>query len=109
MKNKLLRLFLLICAVFIGLIGITKVNAESYNGEIIEGEWISGVFVRKDYGSTHKYQQGRFIRRSDGAYVYCIQPFVSIISGANYEVTTSDFAQIAGMTQAQWNRVSRLA
>ena len=46
MKNKLLRLFLLICAVFIGLIGITKVNAESYNGEIIEGEWISGVFVR---------------------------------------------------------------
>lgn len=107
--KKIIKMLLFAFVAFISITGISNVYAEQYNGEIVEGEWIPNVYVRKDYGSTHKYQQGRFIKRSDGAYVYCLQPFVGIISGSNYEVTSSDFAQIAGMSQDQWTRVSRLA
>ena len=97
--KKIIKLLLFAFVAFISITGVSNVHAEQYNGEIIEGEWIPNVYVRKDYGSIHKYQQGRFIKRSDGAYVYCLQPFVGIISGSNYEVTSSDFAQIAGMSQ----------
>ncbi len=88
-----------------------KVHAETYSGQIAEKEWINGIFIKKSMptGSSYKYEQARFIRRSDGQFVYCLQPYVFVEPGATYQVEKNDYLQVVNMTQEQWNRVRLLA
>lgn len=86
------------------------VKAATYSDVINDGgNWIANNYVVKEHGSTRKYQQMNIItRRSDGHFVYCVQPGVPIqektVTGYD-----SDWAIVSNMTQAQWNRVSQLA
>ena len=109
MKKKLVKLFVFVLTLFSCLLGVTNVKADTFTGKIKEGKWIPGYFLNKHEGSKINYQQAQFILRSDGAFVYCIQPFVKVKANATYEVTTRDFVQIANMTPEQWDRVSKLA
>ena len=87
-----------------------NVKAATYSDVINDGgNWIANNYVVKEHGSTRKYQQMNIItRRSDGHFVYCVQPGVPIqektVTGYD-----SDWAIVSNMTQAQWNRVSQLA
>ncbi len=106
-KNIKTFLFLLIA-----LVATPKmdVKAATYTDVINDGgNWIANNYVVKEHGSTRKYQQMNIItRRSDGHFVYCVQPGVPIqekpVTGYD-----SDWAIVSNMTQAQWNRVSQLA
>jgi len=107
--KKIIKTFLFL---LIALVATPKMNvkAATYTDVINDGgNWIANNYVVKEHGSTRKYQQMNVItRRSDGHFVYCVQPGVPIeerpITGYD-----SDWAIVSNMTQAQWNRVSQLA
>ena len=107
--KKYLKSFLLL---LIALVVAPKmdVKAATYTDVINDGgNWIANNYVVKEHGSTRKYQQMNVItRRSDGHFVYCVQPGVPIeerpITGYD-----SDWAIVSNMSQAQWNRVSQLS
>lgn len=88
------------------------VHAETYAGEAIwPSEFIPNVYIRKlKSDGTGKYQQAKFIRRSeDNAFVYCLQPFVDINNNNVYNVARSDYETYLNMSETQWNRISLLA
>lgn len=97
----------------LSIFGITKVNAETYTGQAIwPSEWISDIYIKKVKPNGYtKYQQARFIRRSeDNQFVYCIQPYTDIDNNLPYyEVIRSDWEVAANMTKEQWNRISLVA
>ena len=107
--KKIIKTFLFL---LIALVATPKmdVKAATYTDVINDGgNWIANNYVVKEHGSTRKYQQMNIItRRSDGHFVYCVQPGVPIqekpVTGYD-----SDWAIVSNMTQAQWNRVSQLA
>lgn len=110
MKKKIIGVFLFVLTIIGIFCGIEKVNAQTYNGKIIPGNWISGYWIDKKDGNSVKYEQARFINRTeDGAFAYCLQPFITIVDGSTYNVTNEDFLEVAEMSQEQWERVSRLA
>ena len=90
----------------------TPVKAESYAGQAIwPSEYISNVYIKKIRADgTGKYQQGRFIRRSeDNAFVYCLQPFVDIDNNYVYQVARSDYEVYLNMSQEQFRKISLYA
>lgn len=93
------------------LMGMNEVKAQTYDGKIIESEWISGIYIKKDRpNGGAAYEQSRFLRRSeDNQFVYCLQPYVSIDNNYNYNVQLSDYLQVLNMSQEQWTRASLLA
>ncbi len=73
MKKILLFLTLITISFFLGT---SKVEAVSH--EFYEAEYIDGVYMIRETGTTRYYQKARFFRRShDGRTAYCLEPFVS--------------------------------
>ena len=79
MKRKITGLLLLLITIVGVVFGITKVNAETYQGTIKEGAWIPGYWISKKNGSTISYHQARWLNNSEGEAIYCIQPYVGIV------------------------------
>ena len=73
MKRKITGLLLLLITIVGVVFGITKVNAETYQGTIKEGAWIPGYWISKKNGSTISYHQARWLNNSEGEAIYCIQ------------------------------------
>lgn len=112
MKKKLLLVFSVLLTGIVALIDIPKVQAETYAGEAIwPSEFISDVYIKKERADGYtKYQQGRFIRRSeDNAFVYCLQPFVDINNNYVYNIAREDYEVYLNMTKEQWQRIRLLA
>ena len=109
MKRKITGLLLLLITIVGVVFGITKVNAESYQGTIKEGAWIPGYWISKKNGSTISYHQARWLNNSEGEAIYCIQPYVGIVDGTTYTITNEDMQILAGLSQDQWQMVTRLA
>lgn len=113
MKNKICKYAFLSVLFLSIIIGITKVNAETYTGQAIwPSEFISNIYIKKIKPDGYmKYQQARFLRRSeDNKYVYCLQPYVEIDNNLPYyNVARSDYATVLNMTEDQWTRISLLA
>ena len=109
-KNKVLNSFLLLL-VSLALFPTMNVKAANYNDTINErSQWIPGDYIMKVKGNTHKYQQmSVMVRRSDGQFVYCIEPAVSIDKDAVYTGQDYNQATVAKMTAEQWERVELLA
>lgn len=104
---KLIIKILLMMSMFICL----DVSAAEYVDSFDEhGMWIANEFINKTKNGSTKYQQMTLIvRKSDGRYVYCIEPGMSInennsIKGYNY-----NHAFFADITQAQWERINLLS
>ena len=84
--------------------------ATDYTGKIEASEYINKTYIKmiRKNGSG-KYLQAQFIRRShDEEFVYCMQPFVSVVDD-KYKVTYEDYFSVIGMTEEQWERVNLLA
>ena len=61
---------------------VQTVNAESF----YEAEYIDGIYTKSINGNSANYQKARFFRRtSDNKAAYCIEPFATFNSSANYE------------------------
>lgn len=107
---KKIRMFLFLALTFVGaLVGITKVNAQT--DSIGVGNYVSGpYYYNHTRGSRTFWEQSQFIiRKSDGAWVYCVQPFVKIKSNNTYDVTTEDMAAVASISYDNWKRIEKLA
>ena len=109
MKRKITGLLLLLITIVGVVFGITKVNAETYQGTIKEGAWIPGYWISQKNGSTISYNQARWLNNSEGEAIYCIQPYVGIVDGTTYTITNEDMQILAGLSQDQWQMVTRLA
>lgn len=111
-KKILLAIPLLVATIFGFMTSITEVKAETYAGQAIwPSEHIDNIFIKKIRSDGYgKYQQARFIRRSeDNAFVYCLQPYVEIDNNYIYNVARSDYETYLNMTSEQWDKISLIA
>lgn len=107
-------LYALVSILFLGLfLGITKVRAEEYTGQAIwNSEFIPGIYFKKFRNDGFsKYEQARFIRRSeDNKFVYCLQPYMDIDNNLPYyQIARSDYALVLNMSQEQWEKIALYA
>ena len=113
MKKKLFKCAMLSILFLLSIFGITEVHAEKYTGQAIwPSEYISNIYIKKVKPNGYsKYQQARFIRRSeDNKFVYCLQPYTDIDNNLPYyDVIRDDYARVLGFSEAQWERISLLA
>ena len=110
LKKYILSALIVLSAFF--MFGNMKVYAEKYSGQAIwPSEYISNIYIKKVRNDGYiKWQQARFIRRSeDNKFVYCIQPYVDIDNNNVYNVARSDWWTAANLTEAQWKRISLIA
>lgn len=112
MKFKTYATMALLFLVGVFFVGNNNVHAEKYTGQAIwPSEHIDNIYIKKVRSDgTGKYQQARFIRRSeDNKFVYCLQPFADINNNYVYNVTRQDYETILGLSKEQWKRASLLA
>ena len=110
MKSKIFKCAMMSMLFLLTIFSIQNVHAEQYAGSIYEAEWISNIYVKKDISGMSKYQQARFIRRSnDGQFVYCVEPLSGIDNSIPYEVIRSNYNTILNFSPEQWERISLLA
>lgn len=112
MRKKILFFISVLLTGILAMVDTATVKAEQYIGEAIwPSEYISNVYIKKVRSDGYvKYQQGQFIRRSeDNAFVYCLQPFVTIDNNYIYNIAREDYEVYLNMTKEQWNRISLLA
>ncbi len=113
MKKKLKRLFnsFLLLLVGISVFPTLNVEAANYNDTFNDKyQWITGDYIVKQNGTTRKYEQMVvMVRNSDGQFVYCIDPGLSIIDGTVYEGQDYNQNLVANITEEQWRRIELLA
>ena len=113
MRKKILKCAMMSMLFLLSIFSITEVHAEKYTGQAIwPSEYISNMYVKKiKPDGSGKYQQARFIRRSeDNAFVYCLQPYTDIDNNLPYyDVIRSDYEKVLGFSESQWERISLLA
>ena len=113
MKKKIIKYALMSVLFLLSVIGIQEVKAEKYTGQAIwPSEHISGIFIKKVKPDGYiKYQQGRFIRRSeDNKFVYCLQPYMDIDNNLPYyDVIRDDYANILNLSEDTWTRINLVA
>lgn len=110
MKKYLMRAIVFLVALF--FYGNINVKADSYEGKILPSEYIKGVYIMKEKaGTTQKsYLTAQIIRRStDNHFVYCVEPFMSVDSSKNYNITAQDYLEILNLSKEQWQKMSLYA
>ena len=113
MKKKLLKCAFMSILFLLSIFTVQTVHAEKYTGQAIwPSEYISNIYIKKVKPDGYtKYQQARFIRRSeDNKFVYCLQPYTDIDNNLPYyDVIREDYARVLGFSEEQWERISLLA
>ena len=113
MKSKIGKCAMMGMLFLLSIFSMQTVHAEKYTGQAIwPSEYISNMYVKKVRpDGSGKYQQARFIRRSeDNQFVYCLQPYTDIDNNLPYyDVIRSDYERVLGFSEAQWERITLLA
>ena len=113
MKQKVFKYAFVSILFLLAVFSIQEVHAEKYTGQAIwPSEYVSNIYIKKVRPDGYtKYQQARFIRRSeDNAFVYCLQPYTDIDNNLPYyDVIRSDYERVLGFSESQWERISLLA
>ena len=113
MKKKLMKIFLFLLIGISSIARITNVSAAATSGDIITGKVVAGgpFYVVHNKGNGHRMwlTEKFLIRSSDGAFVYCVQPYVSIKQDNTYSVTTEDYASVMEISQNTWSIISKIA
>ena len=108
--NKIFKCALFGMLFLLSIVGIKEVHAETYTGQAIwPSEYISNIYLKKVKPDGYtKYQQARFIRRSeDNQFVYCLQPYIDIDNNLPYyDVIREDYEKVLGFSESQWDRIS---
>ena len=91
------------------LLATNVVSASSER--IYAGDKIPGMFIRKiDESGKITNKQGGFLRRvSDNAFVYCLEPFIALIDGDEYEEYSKDFLDDLNISEEVWEDISLIA
>lgn len=71
--------------------------------------WMDNIYFTKFKNGVQRSERARLLRRSsDGQFVYCIQPGVTLIEGHLMPGYDSNQSVMSGMTQEAWDRIQRL-
>lgn len=110
-KNKWNKIgfFLLLICLIVTSCWMETVSAQATDDRFYEGEYIYGTYFKKIKNGISYYETARFLRRSDGQFAYCIQPFVAFVNGKLQTAYQQDYATVTHMTEEQWKRISLLA
>lgn len=108
--KKILKSFLFLL-VGISLLPSMNVSASNYTDSFNDkAQWIPNTYVTKEKGSVKKFQQLTVIKRkSDGQFVYCIEPGTPLDPNEYYHGQDYDQSYVSSMTNEQWRRISLLA
>lgn len=102
-----MKKIILIVVVF--LLGISHVSASTES--IYVGDKIPGVYIRKVSSSGKvTVKQGGFLKRaSDNRFVYCLEPFITLIDNYTYDTYTDNFAALLGISEEVWQKINLIA
>ena len=78
---------------------------------MVGGEEIANMYVRKvDSNGNITNKQGRFIlRNSDKTFVYCLEPFVGLITNYEYKGIDNNYWEYINITKEVWQEISLIA
>ena len=110
--KKICKFFTFIFVMISSLFVTTKVNAAATRGDIVSGRYLNGPYyvMHEKPSGSHMWLQAQFIiRTSDGQFVYCVQPYVTIKEDNTYDVTTSDIAAVARISPENWDKIAKIA
>ena len=108
-KFNIKNIFFLLLMLVGFFIGNNHVKAEVFNGAITKGDRI-GYYYKNVRGEHELWEYLTWTKRTtDGADVYCIQPFMIINPDGSYQVTTEDIAQVANISFDRWDRITKVA
>ncbi len=108
MKKKLMRLCIFI---FVLLASIIKAKALTYEDGFRTSQMIYSAYVKKERGDGYiQYKQMGILRKnSDGAFVYCLEPFTDIDNQYTYEMLDENYAQFLNIDPLIWEKINLLA
>lgn len=117
MKNKILAIILTLVICF----SLDKIIAATYveTVQLNESNYIKpAMYITKTgHNGRRTFAQVRFLRKADGTPVYCVEPFVKVATGVDYNGyvdDVSEFIQNATytdepFTMEQWRRATLIA
>ncbi len=107
--RKIRKKIFIIIIILISFFITTNVYAET--DKLMLGSTIDGNYNVVHKEGTHVLQDKMhwIIRQSDNEPVYCVQPFAHINKNATYDVSVSDLASLANITQERWEMISKIA
>lgn len=97
---------------FIGCFLLAIFNVAANGKETIyAGEKIANMYIRKiDSNGNITNKQGQFIRRSsDDEVVYCLEPFIGLIDGFNYESVSNNYWEYLNIDKNIWEEILLIA
>ena len=99
----------IIIAIILFLVGVNSVDASM--DKIYIGEKIPDVYIRKvSSDGEEKVKQGLFIRRSsDNQFVYCVEPFISLVNNHTYNSYDNNQYEYLGISKSTWEKISLIA
>lgn len=72
---------IIILIIFLILLSITKVNAETFK----EGDYLSGEYISKKHNNKTYYLTVQFIKDKSGNIIYCLEPYEEFSNKTNYQ------------------------
>ena len=109
MKKKHIKVLGFIIIGFLIHFPIEIVKAKPPDDRFYASEYLYGTYIKKNDGNQIRYETARVLKRSDGQFAYCIQPFLEFVEGNLKTSYDDNYASVNHVTQEQWDRISLLA
>lgn len=87
-----------------------KVQAKEYDGEILKGEKIAGVFIRKEKNGLTRREYGQFLYRStDKKLVYCLEPWEKLNNTKPYQEINYNHHEVLNLKESDFQKIELYA
>lgn len=110
MNKKILITILTIIGIFAILGYSYSVLAENLK-ETFSANIYADFYIKKLHSDgSGKYKKlAKITRNSDGHFVYCVQPWIDLAESDEYDINSSNQAEILGVSSDTWKRISQIA
>ncbi len=110
MNKKILITILTIIGIFAILGYSYSVLAENLK-ETFSANIYADFYIKKLHSDgSGKYKKlSKITRNSDGHFVYCVQPWIDLAESDEYDINSSNQAEILGVSSDTWKRISQIA
>ncbi len=103
LKWAIMPIFLLI------ILLIPKDNVKAVSDDSFYVTWMDNIYFTKFKDGVQRSERARLLRRSsDGQFVYCIQPGVTLVEGHLMPGYDSNQDAWSGMTEDEWEKIKKI-
>ena len=96
--------------IFLSFLILENVKALNYKGEILKGEIIPNIYIKKEKNGSHRREYAQFlVRSSDNKFVYCIEPWVKINNDNPYQIVDNNMFLNLNISEEKYERISLYA